>query len=556
MPMSRYIGWTRFVMLGLILAGLSGCPFPDGIGVSNTLLSFERNERPMFLDVWNLLPDRDLDITVSPSASWIICSPTRVTCRASSSLADRETAAIQVSIDRTRLSAGVHQGKIRLRATGVRTVEVEVTVTQDAPGSAPSLSLGQVTPNFQKPYIVEYSFVLRDKANRPVVADPAQFDLMAWEGGTAVDAAVSGLQLRRAAARQARLEIVLDYSALPRQQAGLLETMELLASDTLLNALDANMLVSASAFYRDDRPSVLVAVPSINRQYTRDRIAAIETEYVQGFASGARLFDALIDAINRIKNSSDSTGSGYLLVIADGRDTSSVRTSREVIQAANAARVAIYAVGVGENPQGTSTLTNLAYSTGGEYFASTQGEDLVQAIARLVNELESRYTVRWTALRRDQAAFFPAFSVSLNGAAARYVSATAYDASKYRGNVLEGRIAARASASEDRSTLFLWLDYAPRNVDRLRLRLRVAGGFTVTKVETADGGLIANWTIHRATDGDQWIIDLEGNGQYLPYAGFGPLARLEFDALYDSPVLSLEPDNTLYVNGQSFVVIE
>ena len=554
--MSRYTGWARVAVAGILLAGLTGCPFPEGIGVSNTLLSFERNERPMFLDVWNLLPDRDLEITVSPSASWIICFPTRVTCRAAASAAERETAAIQVNIDRTRLSAGLHEGSIRLRAAGVRTVEVRVTVIQDAPGSAPSLSISQVTPNFQKPYIVEYSFVLRDKANRPVVADPAQFDLMAWEGGTAVDAAVAGLQLRRAAARQLHMEMVLDYSALPRQQEGLIETMEQLAAYTLLDALDANMLVSVSEFHRDDRQAALAAVPSINRAYTRERITAIESEYVQGFASGARLFDALLDAINRVKDSTGGTGGGYVLVMADGRDTSSVRTSQEVIQAANAARVSIYAVGLGQNPQGTSVLTDLAYSTGGEFFTAAESANLAESIAQVVNELESRYTLRWTVLRRDQTAFFPAFSVSLNGAAARYVATSAYDTSKYRGNVLEGKLRVQPSASEDRSIVFLWLDYAPRNVDRLRLRLRASGGFTVTKVETADGGLVAGWSVSRTAEGDSWIIDLNGNGQPLPYAGFGPLVRLDFEAVYPDPVLALEPDNTIYVNGQFFSVLE
>ena len=555
--MLRYTGWARIVMAGFLLAGLSGCPFfPEGIGVSNTLLSFERNERPIFLDIWNLLLDRDLDITVSPSASWIICFPHHVTCRAATSPQNRESVAIEVKIDRTRLSAGTHEGRIRLRAAGVRTVEVRVTVIQDAPDAAPALSISQVAPNFQKPYIVEYSLVLRDRANRAVIADPAQFDLMAWEGGTAVDAGVAGLQLRRAAARPRHMEMVLDYSALPRQQAGLIETMEQLAAYTILDTLDANLLVSVSEFHRDDRPAALAAVPSINRAYTRERIAAIEPEYVQGFASGARLFDALLDAVSRVKNSAGGTGGGYVLVIADGRDTSSVRTSREVIQAANTAGVPIYAVGLGQSPQGTSILTDLAYSTGGEFFTARDSAELAESIAQEVNELESRYTVRWTVLRRDQAAFFPAFSVSLNGAAARYVATAAYDASNYRGNVLEGRLRIQPSASEDRSIVFLWLDYAPRNVDRLRLRLQTAGGFTAAKVEAADGGLAAGWSISRAAEDNAWIIDLNGNGQTLPYAGFGPLVRLEFDALYAEPVLSLEPDNTVYVNGQSFSVVE
>ncbi|HOQ89697.1 MAG TPA: hypothetical protein PLX03_06110 [Candidatus Hydrogenedentes bacterium] len=554
--MAAYGGLARLMLLGLILVALSGCPFPEGIGVSNTLLSFERNERPMFLDVWNLLPDRDLDITVSPSVSWIVCFPTRVTCKAAGSPDDQDVAAIQVTIDRTRLAPGTHEGKIRLRASGVRTAEVRVTVTQDAPGTTPALSISQVTPNHQKPYIIEYSFLLRDRANRPVVADPAQFDLMAWEGGTAVDAQVAGLQIRRLAARQTNMELVLDYSALPRQQEGLIDSMEQLAAYTLLDALDTNTLVSVSEFHRDDREAALVAVPSISRDYTRDRIGAIESEYVLGFASGARLFDALLDAVNRLKNTPDPNSGRYLVVFADGRDTSSVHSSREVIQAAGSARVIIHAVKLGDNPQGAAILTDLAYSTGGEYFTAAQGADLADAISRLVNELESRYTVRWTVLRRDQASFFPSFSVALNGAAARYTATTAYSASTYKGNVLEGRLRVQPTSSEDRSVVFIWMDYAPRNVDQLRLRVQGAGSFTVSKVEAADGGLVASWILSQSQDGDQWVIQLDGNGQVLPFAAFGPLLRLEFNSWYSDPILSIEADNSIYVNGQSFSVIE
>lgn len=547
----RFLGF--FCLTALCLAG---CSLTPGISVSNSSLAFDRNERPMFLDVWNTNAGiAALTIVASPSDAWILVDPATFSSSAPLPGNINDKVAVRVTIDRTRLSKGKHTGTIRFSGFGVRPVDVDVSVVQDTDNSG-GLSLLDVQPLYSKPYLMEFSFAVRDKDGQTVNAEPGQFGVLAWEDGQPVDAAVNGLRLQRMASRQLRTELVLDYSAAMQSVPGAIAAMEDAASNVFLPALNEDALVAVSEFHRDDRNSELVALPSVNRDYTRARIAAIQSEYVRNFQSGARVYDAVDAAVRRFGAPDPAREDRYVVVFADGRDTSSLTTPDAVVAAALTARVTVYAVGFGPGAA-DGPLADIADRTGGALFAAATVDELGAAFQRIVEELHSRYVLRWATLRRDNRQFYPSFSVSIGGVAGAHTAQSAYDASAHSGDVLRGRLRLVSSDSQDKTTLFLRADYVPRNVTRFKLWLQTNQLFNASLVEAADDGLAGGWQLtYQESGAGRWVEFWSPDNTPLPFAAFGPLLRIDFNGLFDNPITGVFIDNSVYVNGQSFAVDE
>ena len=540
----------------LLALSLTGCSFTPGIGVSNSSLAFDRNERPIFLDVWNSNADiATLSIVANPSNAWILVDPATFSSSAPLPGNGNDKVAVRVAIDRAQLSKGRHTGSIRFSGFGVRPVDVAVSVVQDTDNGG-GLSLLDVQPLYSKPYLLEFSFAVRDKDGQTVNAEPGQFSVLAWEDGQPVDAAVNGLRLQRMASRQLRTELVLDYSAAMQSVPGAITAMQDAASNVFLPALNEDALVAVSEFHRDDRNSELVAVPSVNRDYTRARITAIQSEYVRNFQSGARLYDAIDTAVRRFGPPDPAHEDRYVVVFADGRDTSSVTTPDGVVAAALAARVAVYAVGFGPGAA-DGPLADIADRTGGALYAAASVDDLGAAFQKVVEELHSRYVLRWATLRRDNRQFYPSFSVAIGGAAGAHTALAVYDAGAHAGDVLRGRLRLVPSDSQDKTTLFLRTDYVPRNVTRFKLWLQTSQPFNASLVDVADDGLAGGWQLTYQEGGTgRWLEFWSPDSTPLPFAAFGPLLRIEFNGLFDTPVTGVFVDNSVYANGQSFAVDE
>jgi hypothetical protein len=335
---------------------------------------------------------------------------------------------------------------------------------------------------------------------------------------------------------------------------GAIAAMEEAASNVFLPALNEDALVAVSEFHRDDRNSELAAVPSVNRDYTRTRIAAIQSEFVRNFQSGARVYDAIDTAVRRFGPANPAGEDRYIVVFADGRDTSSMSTPDAVVSAARAARVTVYAVGFGPGAAGRP-LADIAERTGGALFEAATVNELGAAFQKIVEELHSRYVLRWATLRRDSRLFYPSFSVAIGGAAGAHTAQIPYAAGAHAGDVLRGRLRLVSSDSQDRTTLFLRADYVPRNVSRFKLWLQTTHPFTVSLVDVADDGLAGGWEFtYQESAAGRWIEFWSADSTPLPFAAFGPLLRIEFNGIIDTPVTGVFVDNSVYVNGQTFAV--
>lgn len=554
---------------GVLVLGLTGllgtgCPIEpvDAIDFSNVTLDFERSELPRFLEVWNNNPDVDrLSLSVTPTDSWIVVNVRTVNSTGPalpSGPYNKQT--VQVSINRSRLSAGRHTGSIIFSAPGIVTRAVQVMVTQDTGGTLGDLNVVNPVVSYSDPYLIDFSFSLHDADGHGVVRAPALFSVQAREGAQVIPNETD-VYLQRGAARQLKVALVLDYTESMQSASGAISAMEDAATNILLPALNEDALVSVSEFHRDDFEAQVVAPFTVDRAYTVERVGAIQSEFVRDFYSASRLLDALLDAARTFASSGADEEARYILVFTDGDDTSSTTDVNSVVNLARARGIRIYAIDFGTDAL-SADLQELTRRTGGQLFTAEGVADLDDSFDQIVRDLDGQYTVRWASVARGSTPFLPGFTLILGDDSVSYTAERNFVPTQYAGNgPLEGKLRFVSSDSENATTVFLRADYIPRRVNRFKISLASSTGFTVDVVERASDGLLGGWTLTSAQDplGTSITLDFRSPNGPLPFGAFGPMLRISFDSLLpdNEPLFSsVYVDNTIYegAGGQRFVV--
>lgn len=537
----------------LLSAAVTGCDFrQEAISLSNWTLDFSRNETPFTMYVWNnnpLIPE--LTVGAKPDKSWILVNVDEVVSNAP---ADPEKGPFDrrvlfVRIDRTQLDEGEHTGKIVFSSKGIKPKEAKVRVVMDADGRLASLNITNATSAYSKPYLIDFMFGVTDKQGNAVVAEPAQFVVEALEGDRAVGNN-NGLQLRRASTLQLRMDLLMDYSQGMQERPGAVAVMEGTARDILLPALNMDAQVGITEFHRDDQEAQSVSDFSVDRAHTRARIGAIQSEYVRGFYSGARLLDAVITSCSKFEKGESKSEARYVVLFSDGYDTSSAATLDDAVERARDRSVRIFAVGCGEDAN-LPLLLDLTGRTGGAYFPADTTDLLPAAVEKIVQNLEGQYILRWASLSRRDEPFRPSFSLILGDARAGYKATADFNPDGQKGDVLRGKLRVQDSGSPERTTVLLRADYMPRFIHEIHLFVRSDLPFSVSLVEPADEGLLAGWSMEvtRAYGTAGYWVSLESPGPLLSFASFGPLVRFDFEGSVseDQPLFEeLYVDNGVY----------
>ncbi|MBX3179728.1 MAG: VWA domain-containing protein [Candidatus Hydrogenedentes bacterium] len=561
--MTRFQSFARGAAITGVAILAAGCP-QEAIEFSKESLDFGTDTNPAFFMVWNNNPGAGRVDLVLSHDDWIVPNVRRVVCPAppteNGPFAKQN---IQVEIDRSCLPAGTHMGEIVFSGSGVVSRSIPVTVRQTASGSCSDMSVENVAAVYSAPYLVDFSFTLRDRRGNAIIRDPRDFTVVARENGRTLPGE-TGVQMVRGAVRQLRAALVLDYTDSMQRSPGAIGAMERAATGVFLPALNEDALVSVTEFHREDRDAIEVVPFTVDRGYLNSAIAGIQGEYVQGFAGASRLFDTLLTAIRSFSTQNAGRESRYLIVFTDGGDTSSFSTANDVINAAQQRGVRIFAVDFGEE-EVDAGLIQLTSNTRGQLFAAASVAQLEDAFRRIVRELDGQYNIRWATLARSSEPFRPGFMLTLGSDTARYTAETDYVPTRYVGDgVLRGKLRFITSDSLTATTVFLRADYVPRNIRRFKITLGSAYGFGVEVVDESNFGLLAGWDLAAPVSGpgNQLTLDFTAPGdpgEPMPYGAFGPMLRITFDALLpdDAEVFNVVyVDNTVYPEaaGQSFDV--
>jgi hypothetical protein len=321
-----------------------------------------------------------------------------------------------------------------------------------------------------------------------------------------------------------------------------------------------------------------------------DAIAGIWTNYVQGFPSSSRCWDATMAAINSLATSNRDE-LHYVVVVSDGRDESSTNTAASVATAAANANIQVFTVGFGAELD-AAALQSLAAQTQGRYFQAQNPSDIEQQLAQVSKMARSQYILRWATLKRSGPPFAPTFLISYQGFTAGSPTNTMtpattnidtsvdppvtnitpgitniviadFDPATNGGPVLVGSLRFVPNAEIQPTGVDLRASYVPRYIRQLRLHYRANWPCSVSLQSTGRGELLQGWSLSQTNDGagGSWLLLSSPFPQELtnslPFASFGKLLTFRFEDPIDSSnaFSVLEVDNSLYRNtgDQSFV---
>ncbi len=131
--------------------------------------------------------------------------------------------------------------------------------------------------------------------------------------------------------------------------------------------------------------------PTDDRQTVAEAIRAIRS------SGGTAILDSLLQLAHGFP---ESEGRRVVILITDGYDENSVSTIDEVITAVKAARLTVYAVGIGGvagvSLKGEKVLRRLATETGGRVFLPSTESQLEVVHTALVEEVHNRYLLTYT----------------------------------------------------------------------------------------------------------------------------------------------------------------
>lgn len=546
----------------------------DILDVSNASYDFELSDTPWFFQVWNAHPEMlpDAAFTVTANADWLSFQPTEA---ASTGKDDKKT--IMAVVNRSGLDSGNYVATVTMAGPYIAPRTVTVSMTSDEDSSATGgWRVSDVKALHAPPYLVEYAFALRDEDYHAVIAEPAQFSgVTCKEDGVPISTETSW-HLAKGTSKQLMTALILDYTLSMADTrvhgdsdgdhiTDAIENMEYAAKNVFLDALSADAQVALYEFHRAEEDPRQVADFTADKEYLKDSIDRIWSEYVQGFPAASRCWDALYMAAESFDTDNSADDQQTIVFLSDGYDESSVRSYQDVITIANDRGISVYCIGFGTEVNST-LLQLITEKTRGAFYPANEASELADRFEQIITDLGGQYVLRWATTKMHE--FVPSFSLTYSAAdldhTMQYEALAYYDPDDYRGDTLQGVLRVVPSGNETNTTALLRASYVPRYITQINLSVTSQYPFTVSLADVGSYGLCATWSLEEDVDADTGarLIYLEApdHGEMLagiPFASFGPVLEFEFaDVVEDVATLfdDISTDNSTYTGGQSFVI--
>ena len=272
------------------------------------------------------------------------------------------------------------------------------------------LAIAGVTHTWSKPYLLDFSFSLRDgtdpATNNPVVRPPGTLQVVCMEDGVPISNEAPLILESAAGSKQLKTFLVLDYTYSMFVVPGAIDAMQA-AAELLIDEEPPHALFGIIEFNADYMVPQFVtnSLTSNNNYFITDKtvlsqsIEGIQARYVQGNYAGTRCWDAMNAALNQF-GTNNPDEQRYLVAMTDGNDDSSLlNTSPDplvavtnLFQLAQNNHVAIYCVAFGNtNNVNTNALQLLTSQTGGRYYLAATTADLGTQFQRIQKDISGQY---------------------------------------------------------------------------------------------------------------------------------------------------------------------
>jgi hypothetical protein len=468
-----------------------------------------------------------------------------------------------------------------------------------------SLTIADVTPTWSKPYLLDFSFSLRDGTN-PVVRPPNLLQVVCLEDGVPIptEAPLVLESVMGTGSKQLKTFLVLDYTYSMFASPGAIDAMQA-AAELLIDQEPAHALFGVIEFNADYMVPQFVTnkLTSTNNYFINDKtvlhqsIDGIQTNYVKGNYAGTRCWDAMYAALKQF-GTNNVDEQRYLVAMTDGNDDSSdlntlffPTTAVDIlIQTAQTNHVAIYCVAFGNNIN-VNALQQLTSQTGGHYYTAATTEDLGTQFQIIQKDISSQYVLRWATLKRAAVPAFPvpgfqpSFQIFCDGASNSWNTdiiptnvtiiddtqdppvtnkfttnavVFPYNPPDWAGDVRVGSLRLVQDADVGPQAIRLRAAYTPRFVRELRLNYRPNFPCTASLDSTNTSEILSGWTMTETADtnGLRTLTlsssDTNNLLTSIPYAAFGDLLSFNFqypESLTATQAFSVfSVDNSIYTN--------
>ena len=466
------------------------------------------------------------------------------------------------------------------------------------------LAITGVTNVFSSPYLLDFSFSLRDNSDpslsSSVVRPVSQLQVVCMEAGVPISSEAA-LITAPAKQKQIKMFLALDYTY-SMLAAGAINAMQSSAIQ-LINSEPAHAQFGIYEFNADYVAPQLVTTNGLtaNKAALASLINGIQTNYVQGNYAGTRCWDTIYAAINQFGpyTATNRDEQRYIVVMSDGNDDSSLLNANTnpiatMVALAQTNNVKIYCVAFGPHIN-TNNLQQLTSQTLGQYCQAATTTDLALQFMRIAKDIDGQYLLRWATLQRAPVPFQPSFLITVDGFTAAYntdlvygtsividtnvMPATTnitttnivmlpYNPTTYAGDVKIGSLLLVADSDIGPQTIRLRTTYTPRFVREIRATYRPNYPCTASILSTNPGEFLNGWTMTDTNDntGLHTLTLVSPNPADLlssiPYGTFGELVAFNFefpDLVTAAQAFSMfSIDNTIYTNmlpnGQSFIL--
>lgn len=316
-----------------------------------------------------------------------------------------------------------------INAWGTASTKLILTISYASIGG---LTIGDVSHIWSKPYLLDFSFSLRDETDPatsgPVVVPPSQLQVVCMEDGVPIPTETA-VVLESGDKKQLKSFLVLDYTASMYVVPGAIDAMQG-AAKLLINDEPDHALFGIYEFHADYTPPQMVTTNAATTNgFIADKAAlstiidGIQSNYVKGEYAGTRCWDAMYAALNQY-GPTNRDERRCLVVMTDGNDDSSLLNASgdpvgDIVTLAQANQVRIFCVAFG-NDVNTNALQQLTDQTGGHYYLAATTADLNTQFQRIVKDIDGQYLLRWATLKRAAQPFQPSFQVTYGGFTASF----------------------------------------------------------------------------------------------------------------------------------------
>lgn len=404
------------------------------------------------------------------------------------------------------------------------------------------------------PSQVQFTFRITTADNHAVVlpGDAIAQAFRIFENGEEIDYTETSRFVHPAASLELDLMLLLDFTnSLASWRDGDLTAIDLEAdwAREIISGLAETHRMAIMEYHDRNTEASVIADFSSDKTLLETALNAFVNRLLDHGSSS--IWDAIYAAINRFPATPAESKQRTLIVITDGRETSSIHTPEEILQLAQQKQTNVFIIGTG-SVVNEARLIQIADQSSGEYYPASDFQAFRDKLEQVKTDLGGHYQLSYITLRRS-GSYAVKVQFANEGLTGNFERTL--DLGSVFGDDRIGVLTFDAPARANNQ--LAWVvraQHVPRNIYKLRFKVATPNAIVTTLIPKADGGLCGDWRLNGRDSLGYFTIAADTP---LQFGDFGPLFRVTISGVapgaFEAPFIL---DNSVYSGGKSFTAPE